>query len=61
MNYLNQLICESRVSEMKALESLGVDEYYMTIHTWIKIIDERNKAIEGNDKPKPSESRKKLK
>lgn len=32
---------------MKVLESLSVDEYYQTINTWIKIIDERNKAIEG--------------
>lgn len=62
MNYLNQLICESRVTEMKALENLGVDEYYMTLHTWIKIIEERNKAIDGGgeESPKPGK-RKKLK
>jgi hypothetical protein len=61
MNYLNQLICESRVTEMKALENLSVDEYYMTLHTWVKIIDEKNKAIEGGDKPNESEKRKRLK
>ena len=62
MNYLNQLICESRVTEMKALENLGVDEYYMTLHTWIKIIDDKNKAVESSgeaEKPK-SGKRKKL-
>lgn len=31
---------------MRALELLGVDEYYQTISTWMKIMDEKNKAIE---------------
>jgi hypothetical protein len=35
---------------MKILEKLGVDEYYQTISTWMKIIDEKNKAIEGAGK-----------
>jgi hypothetical protein len=62
MNYLNQLICDSKVTEMKALENLCVDEYYQTLATWIKIIDEKNKAVENNmdpEKPK-SGKRKKL-
>ena len=63
MNYLNQMICESKVSEMKALESLGVDEYYMTLHTWVKIIDEKNKAMDGGGETENQKSsvRKKLK
>lgn len=43
---MNQLICESKVSEVKALESLSVDEYYQTLTTWMKIIDEKNKTTE---------------
>ena len=43
---MNQLICESKVSEVKALESLSVDEYYQTLSTWMKIIDEKNKTAE---------------
>lgn len=31
---------------MKALESLSIDEYYQTISTFFKIVDERNEAIE---------------
>jgi hypothetical protein len=58
---LNQLICESRPSEVRALESLTVDEYYQTISTWMRIIDEKNKSFEkinsGEDE-KPKERRK---
>jgi len=56
MNTLNQLMCDSKPSEMKVLENLSVDEYYQTISTWMKIIDEKNKAVEkvgsDNDEPK---------
>jgi hypothetical protein len=31
---------------MKALEALSVDEYYQTISTFFRIIDERNDQIE---------------
>lgn len=31
---------------MKALESLSIDEYYQTIATFFRIVDERNEAIE---------------
>jgi hypothetical protein len=31
---------------MKVMESLSVDEYYQTISTWMKIIDEKNKSVE---------------
>lgn len=31
---------------MRVLELLGVDEYYQTISTWIRIMDEKNNAIE---------------
>jgi hypothetical protein len=44
---MNQLICDNKVSEMKVLESLSVDEYYMTLNTYIRIAEERN---EGADK-----------
>jgi len=57
---LNQVICESRVSEMRLLERLPVDEYYQTLSTWMRIIDEKNKAIEGagNNKPEGAQRRK---
>lgn len=28
------------------MESLSVDEYYQTLSTWMKIIDEKNKTAE---------------
>ena len=31
---------------MKALESLSVDEYYQTLSTYIKIIDEKIGAVD---------------
>lgn len=38
---------------MKALEALGVDEYYQTLSTWMRILDEKKEAVnkggEGND------------
>lgn len=54
---MNQLICDNKVSEMKVLESLSVDEYYMTLNTYIRIAEERNEATDkttssadGNEK-----------
>ncbi len=55
------MICESRPSEVRALESLTVDEYYQTISTWMRIIDEKNKSFEkinSGDDEKPKERRK---
>ena len=52
---MNQLICDNKVSEMKVLESLSVDEYYMTLSTYIRIAEERAEAMDkgtsssGND------------
>jgi len=43
---LNQLICDSKPSEMKVLENLSIDEYYQTITTWMKIIEEKNKSVD---------------
>jgi len=31
---------------MKALENLSTDEYYQTVSTYFRIIDERNEALE---------------
>lgn len=45
---MNQLICDNKVSEMKVLESLNVDEYYMTLSTYIRIAEERAEAMEGS-------------
>jgi hypothetical protein len=45
---MNQLICDNKVSEMKVLESLSVDEYYMTLSTYIRIAEERAEAMEGS-------------
>jgi hypothetical protein len=44
INYINQIICDNKVSEMKALESLSTDEYYQTISTFFRIMDERNES-----------------
>lgn len=55
------MICDSKPSEVRALESLSVDEYYQTISTWMKIMDEKNKAfdkINDGDDEKPKERRK---
>jgi len=43
---MNQLICDNKISEMKVLESLNIDEYYMTISTYIRIAEERAESIE---------------
>jgi hypothetical protein len=43
---MNQLICDNKVSEMKVLESLSVDEYYMTLNTYIRIGEERAEATD---------------
>ena len=43
---MNQLICDNKVSEMKVLESLSVDEYYMTLSTYIRIAEERAEAYD---------------
>jgi hypothetical protein len=45
---------------MRLLERLPVDEYYQTLSTWMRIIDEKNKAIEGagNNKPEGAQRRK---
>jgi hypothetical protein len=32
---------------MKALESLSTDEYYQTLSTYCRIIDERNEAVDS--------------
>jgi hypothetical protein len=45
---MNQLICDNKVSEMKVLESLSVDEYYMTLSTYIRIAEERAEAMDGS-------------
>lgn len=50
INYLNQIVCDNRVTDMKVLESLGVDEYYQTINTWLRILEEKNEAIEKGGK-----------
>jgi hypothetical protein len=42
------VVCDNRVSDIKSLESLSVDEYYMTINTYLRIIEERNEG--GADK-----------
>ena len=45
---MNQLICDNKVSEMKVLESLSTDEYYMTLSTYIRIAEERAEAMDGS-------------
>jgi hypothetical protein len=46
INFVNQIICDSKVTEMKAMENLSTDEYYQTVATYFRIIDERNEAME---------------
>jgi hypothetical protein len=41
---LNQIICDNKVSDIKALEALSVDEYYMTLNTYLRIIEEKSDA-----------------
>jgi|TARA_R100000479_G_scaffold43626_2_gene19974 hypothetical protein len=40
------MICESRPSEVKALESMTVEGYYSTVNTWLRIVEEKNEAVE---------------
>ena len=40
------MVCENKVSEIKAMEDLNIDQYYSTINTYVKIIDEKAKAQE---------------
>ena len=47
INLLNQMICESRPSEVEHLERMTVENYYSTVDTWLRIIDEKNAAIEN--------------
>jgi hypothetical protein len=48
-------MCDNRVADMKVLEMLSVDEYYQTITTWMKIMDEKAKAYEGKGGSKSSD------
>jgi hypothetical protein len=58
---LNQIICDNKVSEMKALENLNVDEYYQTLSTYVRIVEEKNEALEGNNnKGNENQARQKL-
>lgn len=47
---------------MKLLELLSVDEYYQTISTWMKILEEKNEAINksGNNNSDDGKQRRKL-
>lgn len=45
---------------MKALENLNVEEYYQTLSTYVKIIEEKNEALEGNNKQNENQARRKL-
>tara|TARA_Y100000361_G_C11162000_1_gene348079 strand:+ start:7070 stop:7264 length:195 start_codon:yes stop_codon:yes gene_type:complete len=40
------MICDSRPSEVKALESMTVENYYSTVNTWLRIVHEKNQALE---------------
>lgn len=46
---------------MKALENLNVDEYYQTLSTYVRIVEEKNEALEGNNnKGNDNQTRRKL-
>jgi len=45
------MICESRPSEVAHLENMSVENYYSTVNTWLRIVDEKNAAIEGSSDP----------
>jgi hypothetical protein len=45
---------------MKALENLNVDEYYQTLSTYVRIVEEKNEALEGNNKANENQTRQKL-
>lgn len=56
INFLNQLICDSRVGDMKLLERLPVDEYYMTMATWMRIGDLKKGTSPGGDDEQDGEN-----
>lgn len=41
------MVCDGVPSEMKVLEGGSIDEYYATVNTWLKVIDDKNAAIEA--------------
>ena len=41
------MVCDGVPSEMKVLESGSIDEYYQTLSTWLRVIEEKNAAIEA--------------
>lgn len=58
------MICDSKPSEMKVLETGSIDEYYQTINTWIRIVEEKNKSVRemssDDSEPKKGGQRKKF-
>lgn len=46
---------------MKALENLSIDEYYMTLTTWMKILDDKVKAQGGDGKSSNNEGKERRK
>lgn len=52
INRLNHIVCEGRPTEIAALESKTVEDYYSTVHTWITINDERKKSLEPPERKK---------
>jgi len=51
------MICESRPSEVDHLERMTVENYYSTVNTWLRIIDEKNAAIEDAGKGSQSKDK----
>ena len=41
------MICESRPSEVQTLESMTVEGYYSTVNTWLRIVQEKNEALDN--------------
>jgi len=53
------MICQSQPSEIEKLESLTTESYYSTVNTWLRIVEEKNKAIEGSSGGSGSKSKNK--
>ena len=37
INYLNMVVCEGRITDIKELEKMSVEEYYSTLDIFVKL------------------------
>jgi hypothetical protein len=46
INLTNSMVCEGRLSDIKILEAMPVEEYYSTVNTFLAAVDKKNEAFE---------------